>query len=178
MKKGKALIGVAAAAGVAGIAYALWPKKKVPASAIVEPFDKEKYMGTWHEVARLPNLIEKDLRDLTEEYTLNEDGTITVITRAFNPLKNKPVEATGTIKFRGAETRGELEVAYFVPIYLDYNLLDVDDDYRYALVSGKSMDYLWLLSRESSMPEDMKQRFLQKAMALGFEISKLEWMDY
>lgn len=178
MKKGNLAIGVAAAAGVAGIAYALWPKKKVPASAIVEPFDKERYMGTWHEVARLPNLIEKDLRDLTEEYTLNEDGTITVITRAFNPAKNKPVEATGTIKSKGAETRGELEVAYFVPIYLDYNLLDVDDDYRYALVSGKSMDYLWLLSRESSMPEEMKQRFLQKAMALGFEISKLEWMDY
>jgi apolipoprotein D and lipocalin family protein len=40
------------------------------------------------------------------------------------------------------------------------------------------MGYLWLLSRESSMPEEMKQRFLQKAKALGFEIDKLEWMDY
>ncbi|QEM04980.1 lipocalin [Mucilaginibacter rubeus] len=178
MKKGKALIGVAAAAGIAGIAYVLWPKKKVPASAIVDPFDKEKYLGKWNEVARLPNLIEKDLRDLTEEYSLNEDGTIKVVTRAFNPVKNKAVEATGTIKFKGAETRGQLEVAYFLPIYLDYNILDIDDNYQYALVSGSSMSYLWLLSRESSMPEEMKQRFLQKAMALGFEISKLEWMDY
>ncbi len=40
------------------------------------------------------------------------------------------------------------------------------------------MTYLWLLSRESSMPEEMKQRFLGKAASLGFEISKLEWMDY
>jgi len=178
MKKGKALIGVAAAAGVAGVAYALWPKKKLPASANVDPILKEKYLGKWNEVARLPNLIEKDLRDLTEEYLINDDGTIKVVTRAFNPVKNKAVEATGTIKFKGAQTRGQLEVAYFLPIYLDYNILDIDDDYQYALVSGSSMSYLWLLSRESSMPEEMKQRFLRKATGLGFDISKLEWMDY
>jgi len=178
MKNGKALLGVAAAAGLAGIAYALWPKKKIPADAIVDPFDKERYLGKWNEVARLPNLIEKDLRNLTEEYTLNADGTIQVITRAFNAVKNKPVEATGTIKFKGAETRGQLEVAYFLPIYLNYNILDIDENYQYALVSGSSMDYLWLLSRESSMPEGMKQHFLHKAADLGFEISKLEWMDY
>ncbi|RYY22118.1 MAG: lipocalin, partial [Chitinophagaceae bacterium] len=112
------------------------------------------------------------------EYTLHEDGTIRVVTRAFNPTKNKPVEATGTIKFKGKETRGQLEVAYYLPIYLDYNVLDIDDNYKYALVSSNSMNYLWLLSRESSMPEVMKQRFLQKAAGLGFEISQLEWMDY
>ena len=167
------MIAVAAAAGAAGIAYALWPKKKIPGTAIVDPFDKDKYLGKWNEVARLPNLIEKDLRDLTEEYSLNEDGTIKVVTRAFNPVKNKAVEATGTIKFKGSETRGQLEVAYFMPIYLDYNVLDIDDDYQYALVSGSGMGYLWLLSRESSMPEEMKQRFLQKAMSLGFEINRL-----
>jgi apolipoprotein D and lipocalin family protein len=178
MKRGKALIAVAAAAGVAGIAYACWPKKKIPASAIIDPFDKERYLGKWNEVARLPNLIEKDLRDLTEEYSLNDDGTIKVITRAFNPVKNKAVEATGTIKFKGSETRGQLEVAYFLPIYLDYNILDIDENYTYALVSGSGMSYLWLLSRESSMPEEMKQRFLEKATGLGFDISKLEWMDY
>jgi apolipoprotein D and lipocalin family protein len=178
MKKGTTLIALAAGAGVAGLAYALWPKKKVPGSAIVDPFDLDKYLGKWNEVARLPNLIEKDLQDLTEEYSRLGDGSIQVVTRAFNEVKNKPVEVTGTIKFKGAETRGQLEVAYYLPIYLDYNILDIDEDYCYALVSGSGMGYLWLLSRESSMPEEMKQRFLGKAAALGFEISKLEWMDY
>jgi apolipoprotein D and lipocalin family protein len=178
MKKEKALIAVAAAAGLTGIAYALWPKNKILASAIFEPFDKERYLGKWNEVARLPNLIEKDLRDLAEEYSLNADGTIKVVTRAFNTRKNKPVEATGTIKLKGSETRGQLAVAYFVPVYLDYNILDIDENYQYALVCGSGMGYLWLLSRESSMPEEMKQRFLIKAMGLGFEISDLEWMDY
>jgi len=57
MKKGKALAAVASAAGAAGLIYVLWPKKKIPATAIVDPFDKEKYLSKWNEVARLPNLI-------------------------------------------------------------------------------------------------------------------------
>lgn len=87
---------------------------------------RKTYTGKWSEVARLPNPIEKYLRDLTEDYSLNKDGTIKVVTRAFNSLKNKAVEATGTVKFRAAETRGQPEVAYFLPIYLEYNILDID----------------------------------------------------
>jgi apolipoprotein D and lipocalin family protein len=177
MNNKKTWLMIAAGAGTASLAYALWPKKKVPFSAIIDHFDKNKYMGTWQEIARLPNAIEKNLTDLTEEYTLNEDNTIKVVTRAFNTAKNKLVEATGTIKFKGPENRGQLEVAYFLPIYLDYNILDVDRSYRFALVSGNGLNYLWLLSKENSIPEDIQARFLEKATALGFDTAKLEWMQ-
>jgi apolipoprotein D and lipocalin family protein len=128
-------------------------------------------------VARLPNKIEKNLEDLTEEYSLNEDGTIKVITRAHHTEKNKVVEAEGSAKFVGEDTRGALKVAYFLPIYLDYNVLDVDADYKYALVSGSGLDYLWLLSRENDIPDEIRQRFLTKATGLGFDVGKLEWMN-
>ena len=173
----KTLIGIAAGAGLAGLVYALWPKKKVPKSAIVSNFDKNKYLGLWNEIARLPSIIEKNLKDLTEEYSLNEDGNIKVVTRAFNTEKNKMVEAEGTAKFVGEDTRGALKVAYFVPIYLNYNVLDVDDEYKYAMVSGSGLDYLWILSRENDIAADVNKRFLDKATALGFDVSKLEWMN-
>lgn len=177
MKKNeKWLVALAAGAGAVGLGYALWPKNHIPNKAIVQPFDTEKYLGVWHEVARLPNRIEKNLKNLTEEYSLNEDGTIKVVTRAYNFDKNKPVEAEGRAKFVGSSTRGKLKVAYFVPVYLDYNVLDIDGDYQYALVSGSSLDYLWILSRENTIPEDTQARFLGKATYLGFDVSKLEWM--
>ena len=176
MKKEKWLIALAAGAGAAGLAYALWPKNNIPKTAIVQPFDKHKYMGLWNEVARLPNRIEKNLKNLTDEYQLNDDGTIRVITRAYNFDKNKPVEATGKAKFVGSDTRGKLKVAYYLPIYLDYNVLDVDANYQYALVSGNSPDYLWIISRENTIPDDIKIRFLDKATSLGFDVTKLEWM--
>jgi len=176
MKKEKWLIALAAGAGVAGLAYALWPKNKIPKSAIVQRFDKNKYMGLWYEVARLPNRIEKNLKNLTDEYSLNEDGSIKVITRAYNFDKNKPVEATGNARFAGPDNIGRLKVAYFLPIYLDYNILDIDATYQYAMVSGSSPDYLWIISRENSIPDAVKERFLVKASNLGFDVSKLEWM--
>lgn len=176
MKKEKWLIALAAGAGAAGLAYALWPKNKIPAGAIVQSFDKNKYMGTWHEIARLPNRFEKNLKDLTEEYSLNEDGTIRIITRAYNFDKNKPVEAEAKAKFAGPETRGQLKVTYHLPISLNHNILDVNAGYQYALVSGNSLDHLWIISRENSIPNAIKERFLAKATNLGFDITKLEWM--
>jgi apolipoprotein D and lipocalin family protein len=176
MKKEKWLIALAAGAGAAGLAYALWTKNKIPKNAIVQPFDKQKYMGLWHEVARLPNRIEKNLTNLTETYSLNEDGSIKVVTRAYNLDKNKPVEAEGRAKFTGPDTLGKLKVAYFIPVYLDYNVLEVDEDYQYALVSGNSFDFLWILSRENNIPNDIKTLFLDKAAMLGFDVSKLEWV--
>ncbi|WP_143020775.1 hypothetical protein [Mucilaginibacter gossypii] len=47
-----------------------------------------------------------------EEYTI----TIKVMTRTFDPVKNKTVEATGTMTFTGRETRSEPRVPYFPPI--------------------------------------------------------------
>ena len=175
MKKQNWLIALAAGAGAAGLAYALWPKNKIPKGAIVQPFDKHKYLGLWNEVARLPNRIEKNLKNVSDEYSLNDDGSIAVITRAYNFDKNKPVEAEGKARFVGPDNRGQLKVSYFLPIYLDYNILDVDAKYRYAMVSGSSMEYLWLISRENAIPDEIKERFLAKAAALGFDVSKLEW---
>lgn len=176
MKKQNWLIAMAAGAGAAGLAYALWPKNKIPKGAIVQWFDKHKYMGIWNEIARLPNRIEKNLKNLTEEYLLNDDGTIKVITRAYNFEKNKPVEAEGRAKFVGADTCGQLKVSYFLPIYLDYNIIDIHAGYQYAMVCGNSFDYLWILSRGNTIPDEIRERFLAKATALGFDVAKLEWM--
>jgi apolipoprotein D and lipocalin family protein len=175
-KKQKWLVALAAGAGAAGLAYALWPKGAIPRDAIVQPFDKNKYLGIWYEVARLPNRIEKNLKNLTDEYSLNDDGSIKVITRAYNFDKNKPVEASGKAKFVGDDTRGKLKVSYFLPIYLDYNVLDIAGDYEYAMVSGNRLDYLWIISRENSVPDEIRSRFLAKATNLGFDTARLEWM--
>jgi apolipoprotein D and lipocalin family protein len=38
-------------------------------------------------------------------------------------------------------------VSFFGPFYGGYNVIRLDDDYQYALVSGPNRDYLWILSR-------------------------------
>lgn len=52
----------------------------------------------------------------------------------------------------------------------------IDDAYRYALVAGKNTRYLWLLSRDKTMPEEVKAAFLKKAKAIGYDTDRLVWV--
>lgn len=175
MKKRNWALAIAGGVGVAALTYNLLSDDIPEGAEAVQNFDKDRYMGLWNEIARLPNWIEKNIDQLTEEYSLNPNGTIKVITRAHLANKDKWTEVSGTIKFARGEQIGMLKVSYFGPFYLSYNVLDVDDDYKYALASGGSLNYLWILSKEKTVPEYIKQRFLDKAKAIGFDTNKLEW---
>lgn len=176
MKKEKWLLATLAGAGVGAIVYSLL-SRDFPAGAVpVKPFDMNRYLGKWYEIARLPNAIEKNLKNLAEEYSAIGNDKFKVVTKAYSVKKGKWKEASGTIKFAGAEDVGMLKVSYFGLFYLSYNVLAIDAGYRYALVSGSGLDYLWILSREMTIPDDIKSRFLSIAWKIGFKIEELEWM--
>ena len=68
----------------------------IPKGALViQDFDQEKYLGNWYEIARMDFVFQKNLSNTTAEYSLNEDGTIKVVNRGFNYIKNEYVAATG-----------------------------------------------------------------------------------
>jgi apolipoprotein D and lipocalin family protein len=176
MKKENWAIAVAAGVGVAALTYNFLSDDIPKGATAVQPFDKDRYLGLWNEIARMPSLIEKNINQLTEDYSLNDDGTIKVVTKGYNTKKEKWVEVSGNIKFAKSEDLGMLKVSYFGPFYLSYNVLDIDADYKYALVSGSGLDYLWILSKEKIVPEEIKQQFLNNASIIGFKVDKLEWM--
>ncbi|MDO3644395.1 lipocalin family protein [Mucilaginibacter sp. L3T2-6] len=101
MKKENWLLATLAGAGIGAIVYSLLARD-FPAGAVpVKPFDMNRYLGKWYEIARLPNSVEKNLKNLTEEYSAIGDGKFKVVTKAYNFKKNKWRRATGTIKFGG-----------------------------------------------------------------------------
>jgi apolipoprotein D and lipocalin family protein len=149
----------------------------IPEGAVaVSPFDKAKYLGKWYEIARLDFKFERDLNNTTAEYSLNEDGTIKVDNKGYNTKKGEWSQAIGKAKFVGDDNIGMLKVSFFGPFYSGYNVLAIDDEYRYALVSGKNLKYLWILSRETTIPEEIKANYLKIAENLGFNTSDLIWV--
>ncbi|WP_276371690.1 lipocalin family protein [Chryseolinea sp. H1M3-3] len=145
---------------------------------VVKSFDISKYTGNWFEIARLDFRFEKNLNNTTADYSLNDDGTIKVVNRGYNYKKQKWVEATGKAKFVEAKDEGRLKVSFFGPFYSGYNVIAIDPDYKYALIAGESMKYLWLLSRETTMPENIKQAYLKKAEGIGYKTSDLVWVEH
>jgi apolipoprotein D and lipocalin family protein len=144
----------------------------------IQGFDKEKYLGKWYEIARLDFVFEKNLSNTTAEYTLNDDGSIKVVNKGYNYIKNKNVASTGKAKFAGDSKEGKLKVSFFGPFYSGYNILAIDSDYKYVLVVGKNLKYMWLLSRDKTMPENIKKDYLKIATDLGYDTSALIWVKH
>lgn len=153
--------------------------KTIPENAVaVKPFDLNKYLGKWYEIARLDFRYERNLNNTTANYSVNENGTIKVVNRGYNYVTKEWKEATGKAKFTGSTDEAKLKVSFFGPFYSGYNVIALDTGYKYALVAGKNLKYLWFLSRETTMPENIKQEYLKKASELGYNTSELIWVEH
>jgi len=167
-------MGIVVLTSLFAIACATMPQ----GGSVVVGLDKERYLGTWYEIARYDFAFEKDLRDTTATYALREDGMISVVNRGFNYVKGKWTEAKAKARFRGSDTEGALEVSFFGPFYAAYNIIELDPDYRYALVVGNRTKYLWILSRATTIPDDVKAKYLATAQRLGYDLSTMVWVEH
>ncbi|WP_232536128.1 lipocalin family protein [Comamonas testosteroni] len=137
-------------------------------------FDVTRYKGTWFELARIEHRFEKGLSQVSAQYSLNEDGTVTVINRGYDPAKQEWRQARGRARFLGRPDVAALKVSFFGPFYGGYNVVSLDDEYQTALVIGDSLDYFWLLSRSKTIPEQQFRRLLEKASSLGVDLSRVQ----
>ncbi|MEF9966213.1 MAG: lipocalin family protein [Comamonas sp.] len=139
----------------------------------VSGFDASKYMGAWYELARIDHRFEKGLTQVSATYSLNADGSVTVLNRGYDPAKQAWREAQGKARFLGQADEAALKVSFFGPFYGGYNVVSLDDQYQTALVIGSSADYMWILSRSKTIPEAQRQALLEKAQSLGVDLGKV-----
>ncbi|MDP4208041.1 MAG: lipocalin family protein [Bacteroidota bacterium] len=151
----------------------------IPNGAVaVKPFDKDKYLGKWYEIARIDFKYEKDLNNTTAEYSLNDNGTIRVYNQGYNTKKQEWNQAIGKAKFVGEKNIAMLKVSFFGPFYSGYNVIAIDDEYIYALIAGKNLKYLWILSRDTSIPVEIKDKYLKIAQEIGYNTTDLLWVKH
>lgn len=150
------------------------PQKAKP----VENFEVNRYLGTWYEVARFDFRFEKDLDNTSANYTLDKKGNVIVLNSGYNFVKNKWSKADGLAKFRGDKNIAALKVSFFGPFYSGYNVIALDESYQYALIAGKNLDYLWILSRTKELPDEIKTEYLKIAEEIGYDTSRLIWVKH
>lgn len=142
----------------------------------VSGFELERYLGTWHEVARLDHRFERGLVAVTARYALRDDGGVSVTNRGFDTDDGEWSEIEGRAYFIGDNDIGSLKVSFFGPFFGGYHIVELDEaapDYRYALVSGPNRNYLWVLARDPDLPEPDFARLVARAAALDFPVDEL-----
>ncbi|WP_107037894.1 lipocalin family protein [Brumimicrobium mesophilum] len=165
--------------GLALLVIGLFGCASIPKKAeAVKQFDAEKYLGKWYEIARFDFRFEKNLNNTTAEYSIMDNGKIKVLNKGYNYVEKKWTSAEGKAKFVNEPQTAMLKVSFFGPFYSGYNVIALDDEYKYALVAGESLKYLWILSRTPTIPDEIKEKYLQKAQEIGYETEDMIWVEH
>jgi len=142
---------------------------------VVKELDIQQYLGTWYEIARYDHSFERGLVGVTANYSMRDDGKIKVINNGYkNNLDGEFSQAEGKAKFPDPEKEpAKLKVAFFLFFYGDYFVMELDKDYKWAVVGSSSDKYLWILSRKPQMDEELYNDLLYRLKKRGYDTSGL-----
>ena len=141
-------------------------------NSTVKELDILRYMGKWYEIARYDHSFEKGMTHVMTEYSMEKNGKIRVVNQG------KPKSIVGKGKQPDPkEYPGRLKVSFFLWFYADYYILELDEDYQYALIGSSSDNYLWILSRTPELEKVTLEKCLTNLKNRGYDTSKLIFIE-
>ena len=137
----------------------------------VTQVDINRYAGKWFEIAAYPQWFEKGCSNVTATYTVKEKY-VEVLNACIK--NNKPKNIKGKAFVVKNTGNAKLKVQFFWPFRGKYWIIDLADDYSYAVVGHPNKKYLWILSRTATMNDSIYQQIISKIKEKGFDISKIK----
>jgi apolipoprotein D and lipocalin family protein len=159
----------------AGCATTTTERLHLPPLEAVGHVELSRYLGIWYEIAAFPQSFQRGCTATTATYELRRDGDVDVINRCRKgSLDGEEKSAHGRARVTDRSTNAKLEVSFFRPFWGDYWIIDLADDYSYAVVGHPGRDYLWILARTPTMSEGSYQTIVARLQAQGYETSRLK----
>jgi apolipoprotein D and lipocalin family protein len=168
--KNKAAVAAATALFLTGGCGMMYPPLDV-----VEEVDLDRYAGLWYEIARYPNSFERGCVGVTAEYAPRDDGRIDVVNTCIESTLDGPARTIeGTARVVDPATNAKLKVTFFWPFEGDYWIIDLAEDYSYAVVGSPDRQFLWILSRTPAMDDALYQQILDSLPERSFDPGRLD----
>lgn len=137
--------------------------------------DLKKYSGKWHEIASFPQRFQKRCTGTTAEYTLSNKGYMIIENRCNKDSSNgKQSHIKGKAFVVQNSGNAKLNVQFFWPFEGKYWIIDLAEDYSYAVVGHPDKKYLWILSRTPTINDNIYQQIISRVKEKGFDISKIK----
>jgi apolipoprotein D and lipocalin family protein len=142
--------------------------------SVVGSIDLQRYSGTWYEIARYPNRFEKGCEGVTATYRMVEDGSLEVVNRCRRPESEGSIgEIKGRAKIHDEQSPAKFKVTFFWPFYGHYWIIDLADDYSWAVIGHPRRKYLWILARQAHLEKDVLQKILLRIVDQGYDPERL-----
>lgn len=139
-----------------------------------EAVDLGRFMGRWYVIANIPTFIEKTAHNATEDYAMNEDGSIAT-TFSFNDGsfdgKRKTYKPTGYVSEQDNSLWG---MQFIWPFKAEYVIAFLSDDYQHTIIARSARDYLWIMSRQPEISDSDYQHLVSRCEAMGYDRSRIQ----
>ncbi len=140
----------------------------------VSTVDIQKYSGKWFEIASFPQRFQKGCTCTTAEYTLTTKNYLIVENRCNkDSLNGNQQYIKGKVFVVKNTGNSKLKVQFFWLFKGKYWIIDLANDYSYAVVGHPNRKYLWILSRTASMDDVIYQEIISRIALKGYDVSKI-----
>ena len=147
-------------------------KPELPPLQTVPKVDLNRYLGTWYEIATIPQRFQKGCTAVSATYTLRQDGKIAVLNECRkDSLTGKYKAAKGKAWVVDTLSNAKLKVRFFWPFSGDYWIIELDSNYQYAVVGHPNRNYLWILSRSRKMEDSLYHDLMDRIKNHRYDIS-------
>jgi apolipoprotein D and lipocalin family protein len=142
---------------------------------VVSSVDLARYTGKWYEIASYPVSFQKGCSCIYAEYTATDKGYIKVFNSCRKGGVNGKISSISGKAFPvEGSNNAKLKVQFFWPFKAPYWIIGLADDYSWAIVSGPSRKYLWILSRTKQMDPKLYDQLCEKLRKDGFDLARLK----
>jgi apolipoprotein D and lipocalin family protein len=147
-----------------------------PPLAVVDPIDLDRYSGRWYEIASFPQRFQRGCVATMATYTRLDAARLRVVNECRDGMFDGDLRSVEGVAWLAdpASSEAKLEVQFFWPFRGDYWVIDLDPDYRHAVVGHPSRDYLWILARTPTLEPTEYEALLARIAAQGYELEHLE----
>ena len=132
------------------------------AHKVVENINIEKFMGKWYVISLVPNFVEKGCSNSSDTYALNKDGTVSITYNAIKNGKERIIKQKGYVdELEPARWEVQFLKPIYVPFYrAPFEVIILDSTYQYTVIGYPDNSYGWILSRETTLDDDVYQEVL------------------
>ena len=141
----------------------------------VDYVDLERFMGDWYVIANIPTFLEKGAHNAVETYAMNDDGTIaTTFTFRKDGFDGKLKEYNPKGFITDTETNALWGMRFIWPIKADYRVVYLDEDYTQTVIGRQKRDFVWIMARTPTIPDEDYEKILSFVESLGYDMSKIQ----
>jgi len=165
-------------AGLAAVTLALpafaaapQPRRNMEANA---------YSGRWFEIARTPNAQQRNCQAPTSDWSRAANGqlSVTQTCRRGSPTGRATTTRVGA-RITDTRTNAKVTLSFLGGIRKqEYWMIDRADDSGWAIMGTPGGNYVWVLSRSSTLAPAVRAQVLSRLTALGYDPARLEFPQH